>query len=148
MALLKSGSEPGGAIKIASGCGVGEGAGVAVAVGAGVAEGITGVAVGLEGRDRLQATNPKQQMIEHARRTMVRFSRELKQISPSGKFYNTPLFYLSRGGFVHNEVITRPPTVGAGLFIMRLSPYQAQTRPYAHGNCIPGGARNACIIVV
>jgi len=62
MALLKSGSEPGGAIKIASGCGVGEGAGVAVAVGAvgaGVAEGITGVAVGLEGRDRLQATNPK-----------------------------------------------------------------------------------------
>jgi len=59
MALLKSGSEPGGAIKIASGCGVGEGAGVAVAVGAGVAEGITGVAVGMEGRDRLQATNPK-----------------------------------------------------------------------------------------
>ena len=100
MALVKSGSAPGGAIKIARGCGVGEGAGVAVAVGAGVAEGTTGVAVAREGRDTLHATNPKQQMIAHARGRMVRFNRELKQISPTGKLCTTPLFYLRRAGFV------------------------------------------------
>jgi hypothetical protein len=59
MALVRFGSAPGGAIKIARGCGVGEGTGVAVAIGIGVAEGRTGVAVARDGKDRLHATNPK-----------------------------------------------------------------------------------------
>jgi len=76
---------------------VGEGTGVGVAVGVGVAEGITGVAVAREGKDRLHATNPKQKIIEQARRPILRFSRELKQISPRGKQSKTHLFYLRMG---------------------------------------------------
>jgi hypothetical protein len=100
MALVRFGSEPGGASKIASACGVGEGTGVRVGGGVGVAEGIVGVAVEREGRARLQATSPKQPITSKARIPNERFSWTPKLISPGRKLCKTSLFYLRRDGFV------------------------------------------------